>query len=199
MNDHDTGSLIVITGPMFSGKSDELGRVLRRYRISHREFALFKPVKDNRYSDGEIVTHDGLRLNATVVPADESCREMIMEASKKVSIVGFDEAQFWDKAADLPGLLRELALQGKIVYATLLNMDFTGKPFESAGNLLSYANQIISLTAVCEKCGSNSAIYSQRIDENGNPVLTGETIKVGGKDVYSPRCRKCFVEPDKLL
>ena len=186
MNGHDLGSLIVITGPMFSGKSDELLRSLKRYTFGHTEFVLFKPVRDNRYSDNEVVTHDGLRLPATVVPTDPSCRDIILNASRGISVAGFDEVQFWEKAVNLPELLSDLAAHDKIVYATLLNMDFTGKPFGSAGNLLSYANQIVSLTAVCQKCGSNNAIYSQRIDEKGKALLEGETIQVGGKRGIQP-------------
>ncbi len=199
MNGDDHGSIIVITGPMFSGKSTELRRILKRYEIARKEFILFKPAKDDRYSDTEVVTHDGLSQPATVIPVDESCRSIILNASKGVSIVGFDEVQFWEKSADLPGIIRELALQDKTIYATLLNLDFTGKPFLSAGDLINHANRVISLTAVCRKCGSDNAVYSQRIDQNGSPVLTGETIKVGGEGEYSPRCRKCFLDPSTVL
>jgi thymidine kinase len=194
MNGHDLGELNVITGPMFAGKSEDLARRLRRENIAHETIVLFRPERDTRYSVAELVTHDGTKLNVPtfVIPLDESCRDIILEKSRNARIIAFDEVQFWNSGV-LPEFLRDLAeKQNKIIYATLLNLDFTGRPFENAGNLLSYANDITLLTAVCEKCGSGNAIYSQRLDGNGKALLEGETIKVGGKEDYSARCGKCF-------
>ena len=101
--DHSNGSITVIMGPMFSGKSTELCRILKRYEISHEGFVLFKPVKDNRYSDCEVVTHEDRRLPAKVVPIDASCRQIILDASKGVKVVGFDEVQFWEKGSGPAG------------------------------------------------------------------------------------------------
>ena len=201
MNGHELGELNVITGPMFAGKSEELARRLRRENIAHEKIALFRPERDTRYSVTELVTHDGTKLNVPtfIVPTDESCRSIILEKTGDAHIVAFDEVQFWNRGV-LPEFLRDLSeKQNKTVYATLLNMDFTGKPFASAGNVLSYATNITLLTAVCEKCGSGNAIYSQRIDENGRALLEGDTIKIGGKEDYSARCGKCFVSLETTM
>ncbi len=198
MEDDESGGLTVISGPMFSGKSDELIRRLRRHIIAHEEIVLFKPDKDNRYSEGEVVTHDGAKLPAMVIPSDRSCIDIIFDKSRTAKVIGFDEAQFWGREVGLPGIIKELS-ENKSVYVTMLNFDFMGRPFESTDGLLGYATNIVLRTAVCEVCNSKNARYSQRLDENGNPVLTGETIKVGGNGLYSVRCRKDFLDLDRAL
>ncbi len=191
MGEEERGRLTVITGPMFAGKSEELRRLINRHTYAKEDIVVFKSIIDIRYSESEVVTHDGSKLPAINVPMDESCQDIILNNSRNVRVVGYDEAQF-GMAGVLPELLRDLAeKEKKIVYATLLNMDFLGRSFKSAENLLGYANEIKLLTAVCEKCGKD-AIYTQRIDAEGKAVFHGDTIKVGAKKEYSARCSNCF-------
>jgi thymidine kinase len=187
----------VITGPMFSEKTSMLMRYIRRHNIAGEETVIFKPKIDTRYSDQKIVSHDMQELPAIVVPTDKSSCKIILEKSKGIKIVGFDEVQFWKPEVNLHTLLNRLANEGKTVYATLLNLDFTGKPFPNAGILLGMADEINSFQAICNKsidgriCG-RPAMYSQRINENGIALLEGDTIKVGGTEDYAARCREHF-------
>ncbi len=189
-----TGKLIVITGPMFSGKTSRLIEFLERHTLAGRKVILFKPDIDGRYSETDVVTHKGIKLPATLSPVDYRAREFITDHVSDYEVVGLDEAQFWKNEAGIPELLENLALERKIVYASALNRDHFGNPFSVTSRLLGYADEIFSLTAVCAVCGGD-AIFTQRII-NGKPAF-GEIIRVGGKDLYEPRCRNCFVHPSE--
>lgn len=188
--------LTVTTGCMYAGKTTELIKNLRRFEYAGIETVLFKPEIDNRYSEVNVVNHDGLKKDAVVLPVDEKCKGMIFEIAKDIKVIGFDEVQFWNENVDMAQLLEDLVnLRGKCVYASLLNRDYRGVPFPVASKLLPLADHIISLAAMC-KCG-NEATFSQRIDEEGKPIFTGPQLEVGGRELYEAKCRDCFVYPTK--
>ncbi|MDG6928596.1 MAG: thymidine kinase [Nitrososphaerota archaeon] len=186
------GKLVVIMGPMFSGKTSRLVELLEREMIAGRKISLFKPEIDGRYSQSEVVTHKGIRLPAEVVPVDRGGVRRIMERSADSYVVGVDEAQFWPSEAELPKALDGLSFSGKTVYASLLNRDHQGEPFGAAMELLSRADEVHSLTAVCARCGDDAS-FTQRVLE-GRAVF-GEQVQIGGKEMYEPRCRSCYVRP----
>jgi len=190
--DMSSGQLVVICGPMFSGKTSRLLELLEREMIAGRRIELFKPEIDARYSSSEVVTHKGLKLPARVVPITGAGVKRIVATSRKVDVVGVDEAQFWPPAVELPKALEMLAFSGKRVYVSVLNRDHAGEPFGNAMELLARADVIHSLTAVCVKCGGE-AYFTQRTSE-GREVF-GPQVVVGGKELYEPRCRKCYVRP----
>jgi thymidine kinase len=173
------GTIEVICGPMFSGKTEELLRRLKRARIANLPIAIFKPLTDNRYSELNIVSHDANFYPSLVVSHPS---EMIKH-SANASVVAFDEAQFFD--AELPDVVEKLAMEGKRVIAAGLDMDSYGKPFGSMPQLMSIADYVTKLSAICVVCGA-PATHTYR--KAGTP----DTVTVGGSDFYEPRCRKCF-------
>ena len=187
-----TGQLVVIDGPMFSGKTSRLLELLERELIAGRKIALFKPQIDSRYSASEVVTHKGLKLPAKVVPITRAGVRLIAESGSRVDVVGVDEAQFWPPKVELPKQLERMAYEGKRVYVSVLNRDHQGEPFGNAMELLARADVIHSLSAVCVKCG-NEAYFTQRTSE-GREIF-GKQVVVGGKELYEPRCRQCYVKP----
>jgi len=189
-----TGKLIVITGPMFSGKTSRLIEFLEREMLAGRNTLLFKPEIDKRYDNNFVTTHKGIKLPAIVLNNDNEGAKKIYELSKNVDVIGIDEAQFWDHNSILPEISDKIASENKIVYIAALNKNHLGIPFKTSMEILSRADQIYSLTAVCAKCGED-ATFTQRI-LNGKETF-GETIKIGGKESYEPRCRNCFVFPDE--
>jgi thymidine kinase len=176
---HRKGWIEVICGSMFSGKSEELIRRLKRARIAHQKVEIFKPAIDVRYAVDDIVSHDASRIPCTPVESSGSIQLM----ASGVDVVGIDEAQFFDDG--IVETAEHLALNGVRVIIAGLDMDFTGKPFGSMPALLSKAEYITKLHAICMKCG-DIANYSYRKTEHGATILLGET------DVYEPRCRDCF-------
>ncbi len=191
------GRVIVITGPMFSGKTSTLIHHLEREQYAENKIAVFKPRIDNRYSAMEIVTHAGQKLSAIVVPTGEEAYGIIMKSAKNVGVVGIEEAQFFSKDANIPKLIMELS-KGRRVIVTVLNKDHTGEVFGNAGEILAKADEIECLTAICRKCRSDGASFTQRVDDKGTPIF-GEQVHVGGKEDYEPRCRDCFVFPEGKL
>lgn len=177
------GWIEVIVGPMFSGKSEELIRRLRRAEIARKRVQIFKPVIDDRYSKNGIVSHSGLEIPSdTVADADEIVRKVNL----LTEVVGIDEAQFLG-----PGLVsvcQSLAQAGKRVIVSGLDMDYLGRPFEPMPTLLTVAEEITKLLAICIRCG-NPAVHTQRL------VHSDELIVVGAKGMYEARCRRCF-EPE---
>jgi thymidine kinase len=177
------GWIEVIVGPMFSGKSEELIRRLRRAEIARKKVQIFKPVIDNRYSTNGIVSHSGLEIQSdTVADADEIVRKVNI----LTEVVGIDEGQFLG-----PGLVtvcQKLAEAGKRVIVSGLDMDYLGRPFEPMPTLLTMAEEITKLLAICMRCG-NPAVHTQRL------VHSDELIVVGAKGMYEARCRRCF-EPE---
>lgn len=173
------GWIEVICGSMFSGKTEELIRRLKRAKIANQRVEIFKPLVDTRYSEEQVVSHDANALLAT--PIDYS--KKMLELSKEINVVGIDEAQFFDEA--LPDICQELALRGIRVIVAGLDMDFKGKPFGPIPNLLAVAEYITKVHAICQHCG-NLATHSYRLAPSQQRVMLGE------KDVYEARCRTCY-------
>lgn len=165
---------------MFSGKTEELIRRLRRAQIAQQKVEIFKPALDTRYDEIDIVSHDDNRIPST--PVSHSSKILTL-AAPDAAVVGLDEAQFFDEG--LPEVAEELALRGVRVIAAGLDMDFRGKPFGVMPALLAKAEYITKLHAICMQCG-DIASYSYRKVPSATQVLLGET------DIYEPRCRDCF-------
>ena len=173
------GWIEVICGSMFSGKTEELIRRLKRATIAHLEIRILKPAIDIRYHEQNIVSHDENALQS--IPVDNS--QAIIPLVENVDVVAIDEAQFFDE--QLPDTCEQLALRGIRVIVAGLDMDYSGKPFGPMPDMLARADYITKLHAICVKCG-NIANYSYRKTVHGSQVLLGE------KDLYEPRCRDCF-------
>ena len=172
------GWIEVICGSMFSGKTEELIRRLKRVEIANLKAEIFKPAVDTRYDEQKIVSHDENKLHST--PIDNS--QTILLLAQDVDVVGIDEAQFFDD--QIPAVCEALALKGMRVIVAGLDMDYQGKPFGQMPNLLAIADYITKLHAICVVCG-NIANVSYRKVKTGGQVLLGE------KDIYEPRCRVC--------
>jgi thymidine kinase len=183
LKDARKGWIEVICGSMFSGKTEELIRRLKRVKIANLKVEIFKPQIDTRYDQNKIVSHDTNTIHST--PVEHSGR--ILELAKDVDVVGVDEAQFFDEG--ITGVCEELALKGIRVIVAGLDMDYLGKPFGQMPNLLAKADYITKLHAICVQCG-NIANISYRKTADENQVLLGE------KDVYEPRCRICAQPKD---
>jgi len=164
---------------MFSGKTEELIRRLKRAKIANLRVEIFKPKIDTRYDEMNIVSHDENAIIST--PIDNS--QTILLLASDVDVVGVDEAQFFDD--QLPEVCEQLATRGIRVIVAGLDMDFMRKPFGQMPNLLAKADYITKLHAICVRCG-NIANYSYRKTAGGAQVLLGE------KDIYEPRCRTCY-------
>ncbi len=175
------GWIEVICGSMFSGKTEELIRRLKRARIANLKVEIFKPSIDIRYDDVKIVSHDENQIHST--PVDNS--QTILFYSEDVDVVGIDEAQFFDP--EITRVCQVLANKGIRVIVAGLDMDYLGKPFGQMPNLLSVADYITKLHAICVKCG-NIASFSHRLSAKSGQVLLGE------KDEYQPLCRKHYFE-----
>lgn len=173
------GSIEVICGSMFSGKTEELIRRLKRAQIAKLNVEIFKPKTDTRYDETAVVSHDQNSIQST--PVESSSAILLLGANTQV--VGIDEAQFFDE--DLPHVCNKLALKGIRVIIAGLDMDFSGKPFGPMPALLAIAEHVTKVNAVCMKCGS-PAVYSYRTVANESKILLGE------KDSYEPRCRACY-------
>jgi len=175
------GWIEVICGSMFSGKTEELIRRLRRARIANLRVGIFKPLTDDRYHPENIVSHDDNSIRSIPVPNAKA----ILEKVSTVDVVGIDEAQFFDES--LPEVCDILASRGTRVIVAGLDMDYQGKPFGQMPVLLSKAEYITKLHAICMQCG-NIANYSYR--KSG----VAEQLLIGNKDQYEPRCRICYAK-----
>ena len=175
------GWIEVICGSMFSGKTEELIRRLRRARIANLRVGIFKPLTDDRYHPENIVSHDENSILSIPVPDAKA----ILDAISTVDVVGIDEAQFFDES--LPDVCDVLALNGTRVIVAGLDMDYAGKPFGQMPALLARAEYITKLHAICMQCG-NIANYSFR--KSG----IAEQLLIGNKDFYEPRCRNCYAK-----
>ncbi len=176
-----TGWIEVIVGSMFSGKSEELIRRLRRARIARQKVQVFKPKIDDRYSVVEIVSHSDMRHDSIAVANAEELLKAIEDGTE---VIGIDEGQFLDDG--LVKVVNQLANQGMRVIIAGLDQDYTGKPFEPMPQLLAIAEFITKTHAICVRCGE-TANYSQRTVESESRV------EVGASDKYEARCRRCFV------
>jgi thymidine kinase len=179
-----TGWIEVICGCMYSGKTEELIRRLRRAQIAKQNVIIFKPKIDNRYSSNQIVSHSEQSLPSIVVDKPSE----ILALSKDAQVIGIDEGQFFSK--DLVEVCEELANQGKRVLVAGLDQDYRGRPFEPIPELLAIAEYITKTLAICMVCG-NPADRTQRTTEQH------ELVVVGARGVYEARCRKCFVSPSE--
>ena len=174
------GWIEVICGPMFSGKSEELIRRLRRSIIARKRVEVFKPAIDNRYSDDEIVSHGDLRMKSQVV---NDAAEIPNRIDWRSEVVGLDEANFM--GPKLVEVAQRLADSGKQVIISGLDTDYLGRPFPPIPDLLAHAESITKTLAICMRCG-NPAKHTQRL--RGSDDL----IVVGAADMYEARCRRCF-------
>ena len=174
------GWIEVICGPMFSGKSEELIRRLRRARIARKRVQVFKPAIDNRYSAEEIVSHGDQRMESEVVA---SVPEILARLSPRTQVIGIDETNFF--GTDLIELTAHLADAGKQVIVAGLDTDFMGRPFPPMPDLLCLAESITKALAICVRCG-NPAKHTQRL------VESEDLIVVGAAGMYEARCRRCF-------
>jgi thymidine kinase len=179
------GWIEVICGSMFSGKTEELIRRLKRVEIANLKAEIFKPAVDVRYDEVKIVSHDENKIQSTPV----SNSQTILMLAHDVDVVGIDEAQFFDD--QITTVCEKLALRGIRVIVAGLDMDYRGKPFGQMPNLLAIADYITKLHAICMKCG-NIANVSYRKVAGGGQVLLGE------KDLYEPRCRECAALGDTI-
>ncbi|MBT1279101.1 thymidine kinase [Thermoanaerobacter sp. AC272] len=185
----DHGFIEVIVGPMFSGKSEELIRRIKRAQIAKQKVQVFKPAIDNRYSIDKVVSHNGTNINAiSVVKASE----IIEHLEEDTDVIAIDEIQFFDHL--LVDVVREIADLGKRVICAGLDMDFRGEPFGPTPDVMAIAESVDKLTAICVKCG-NPATRTQRLI-NGKPARYDDPIiLVGAYETYEARCRKCHEVP----
>ncbi len=174
-----SGSIEVICGSMFSGKTEELIRRLKRAEIAKLNVEIFKPTTDTRYHETAVVSHDANAIPST--PVEHS--SAILLYGSNTQVVGIDEAQFFDD--ELPEVCNKLASKGIRVIIAGLDMDFSGRPFGPMPALMAIAEEVTKVHAVCMKCGG-PALYSYRLVNNSQKVMLGE------KESYEPRCRACY-------
>ncbi len=175
------GAIEVICGSMFSGKTEELIRRLKRARIAKMKVEIFKPLIDHRYDEQKIVSHDDNSILSTPIPASSN----IILLGHDVDVIGIDEAQFFDN--ELPNVCEQLANSGIRVIVAGLDMDFLGKPFGPMPQLLAVADYITKVHAICMHCG-DLANHSFRTVSDNTLIMLGE------KESYIPLCRSCFVK-----
>ncbi len=178
------GWIEVICGSMFSGKTEELIRRLKRARIARQRVEIFKPALDNRYAQTAVVSHDENAIPSIVVDAADQVLLLVGEAA----VVGIDEAQFF--GSEIVGVCEALARQGRRVIVAGLDQDFRGRPFEPIPQLMAVAEFVTKLHAICVACGA-PANHSQRLVSSDDRVLVGE------KEAYEPRCRLHFEPPER--
>ena len=173
------GWIEVICGSMFSGKTEELIRRLRRAEFARQRVEIFKPSVDTRYHDEEVVSHDRTSIRSTPVPSSSN----LLLLADGIDVVGIDEAQFFDEA--LPGVCEQLAGSGVRVIVAGLDMDFQGRPFGPMPQLMAIAEFVTKVHAICMRCGE-LATFSHRTHQSTDLIHLGET------DSYEPLCRACF-------
>jgi thymidine kinase len=179
------GWIEVICGSMFSGKTEELIRRLKRAKFAKQKVEIFKPAVDTRYDKANIVSHDSNEIQSTPVPSSSN----ILLMTTDVEVVGIDEAQFFD--SELSNVCNQLANSGVRVIIAGLDMDFLGKPFGPMPALMASAEYITKVHAICMRCG-NLANHSHRITEENSLVVLGETNN------YEPLCRDCFYKAQSM-
>lgn len=181
----DDGWIEVICGPMFSGKSEELIRRMTRFQIARVPTQTFKPVVDNRYGDAAVVSHSRLSVAAQPVADSESLLNAVREPT---SVVGIDEAQFFDDG--LVEVAAQLAARGKRVIAAGLDLDYLGRPFGPVPALMTRAEYVQKVLAVCHRCGG-PGMFTQRV------IQSDDLVVIGAQDAYESRCRRCY-DPTEL-
>jgi thymidine kinase len=179
------GWIEVICGPMFAGKSEELIRRIKRLEYAKKKTLVFKPLIDNRYSKNEVVSHSNLKAKSIAI---RESKEILDYVDSTTFAIAVDEVQFLDK--DIIYLAQKLALKGIRVILGGLDTDFRGEPFPITASLMTIAEDVLKLTAICVVCGA-PATKTQRII-NGKPAHYADPIiKVGAAETYEPRCRHC--------
>jgi thymidine kinase len=178
------GWIEVITGSMFSGKTEELIRRLKRARIAMQQVEIFKPQIDTRYSEEEVISHDENAIMSTPVTTAGN----ILLLASEVDVVGVDEAQFFDMG--LIEVCNQLANNGMRVIVAGLDMDYLGRPFGPIPGLIATAEYVTKVHAICVRCG-NIAHHTHR------KMKTDKLVVLGEKDLYEPLCRKCYIEAVK--
>lgn len=173
------GWIEVVCGSMFSGKTEELIRRLKRAQFAKQKVEIFKPKLDTRYHEEKVVSHSGIEIMSTPVPSSNN----ILLLANDVDVIGIDEAQFFDD--ELPNVCNQLSDRGIRVIVAGLDMDYKGKPFGPMPQLLAIAEYVTKVHAICMNCGA-LAYVSHRTNASENLVLLGET------DSYEPLCRNCF-------
>ena len=176
---HRPGRIEVVCGSMFSGKTEELIRRLKRARIARQQVMIFKPCVDTRYSEEKVVSHDHNSIGSTPVTDSNT----ILKAAQGYDVIGIDEAQFFDDG--IVNVCNQLAYNGMRVIVAGLDMDYKGIPFGPIPALCAIADEVTKVHAICVKCGS-LAYVSHRLIHNDKRVLLGE------KDEYEPLCRECY-------
>ena len=176
---NSNGIIEVICGPMFSGKTEELIRRLVRAQIAKKMVHIFKHSTDNRYSEDYIVSHNKNRIKCHSL----NNTNQILDLSNEIDIIGIDEAQFFDES--IIEVCNKLANQGKRIIVAGLDRDYKAIPFGPMANLLTHADYITKLNAICMVCG-NQASFSQRLTKDETQILVGESEK------YEARCRSCY-------
>ncbi len=176
-----TGRIEVVCGSMFSGKTEELIRRMKRAQFAHQNVEIFKPAIDTRYSEDDVVTHEGISINST--PVDNSSSILLL--GSECDVIGIDEAQFFDD--NLVDVCNQLARRGVRVIVAGLDMDFRGQPFGPMPALCAIADDVTKVHAICVKCGA-LAYVSHRKVQNERRVLLGEVNE------YEPLCRHCYQE-----
>ena len=179
-NHRKSGCIEVVCGSMFSGKTEELIRRLRRAQFANQQIAIFKPVIDKRYSDVEVVSHDFHKITSSPVATP---KEILDKVGPEVQVVGIDEAQFFDDS--LVEVCQTLANRGVRVIVAGLDTDYLGVPFGPMPRLMAVAEDVQKVHAICVRCGA-LANHSHRLSKSQDLVLLGE------KDIYEPLCRECF-------
>jgi thymidine kinase len=174
------GWIEVVCGPMFSGKSEELIRRLRRARIARKRVQVFKPAIDDRYAEDEIVSHGDQRMKSEVV---SGAQDILAKLDPGTQVVGVDESNFF--GPDLVDVAQQLAESGKQVLIAGLDTDYLGRPFPPMPDLLCLAESITKTLAICMRCG-NPAKHTQRLLESNDLIV------VGAAGTYEARCRRCF-------
>ena len=180
-NKRNKGWIEVICGSMFSGKTEELIRRLKRAQYAKQKVEIFKPAIDVRYDEEKVISHDSNEVNSTPVPASAN----ILLLANDVDVIGIDEAQFFDN--ELPTICRSLANRGIRVIVAGLDMDYLGNPFGPIPNLMATAEFVTKVHAICVTCG-DLAIHSNRI------VASKDLVHLGEQDEYEALCRACFLK-----
>ncbi len=188
---HSSGWIEVICGSMFSGKSEELIRRVRRAQLAKQKVQVFKPELDSRYSEQNIASHDGRQIEAISV---RTSSDIASKINSEVEVVAIDEMQFLDEG--IIELCQKLADEGKRVIVAGLDLDFRGEPFGPVPHLLAIAEYVDKLQAICVICG-DPATRTQRLIDGKPAHYNNPVILVGAQDVYEARCRRCHEVPGK--
>jgi thymidine kinase len=185
INSEKRGWIEVICGSMFSGKTEELIRRMKRAQIANLRTEIFKPAIDNRYDEMNVVSHD----ENTILSQPVQHSQNILLLAQDADVIGIDEAQFFDDG--IVDVCEQLALSGKRVIVAGLDMDYLGKPFGPVPQLLAIADYITKLHAICVHCGNIASISYRKTKQSAQVVL-------GELDIYEPRCRVCYAKGDSV-